>query len=89
MTTPKATHKTASAPRPLSEAEFIHYTPEEVEEKKLLPFKASTLRAKCYAREIPHNNGGGRITFSLRHIKAISEIYDVPAVADKNRTPAA
>ncbi|MFH8753002.1 helix-turn-helix domain-containing protein [Streptomyces rimosus] len=57
-------------------AELVHYTPEEVEANRWLPFTARTLRNKANAREIPHSALGGRITFRLAHIREIAAMGD-------------
>lgn len=89
--TGKATKKTASSRRPATE-DLKHYTPEELvdpEGEFRLPTTARMLREWAYERKIPHNGMGKRITFRRDQIRTISQLFDVPAVADKNRTPAA
>lgn len=63
-------------------AELVHYSPEEVYEKGLLPLKPRTLRNKASAREIPHSGAGGRISFTLRHIREIAAMYEVRPIGE-------
>lgn len=52
------------------EAELIRWTPEEVVEKKLLPYTSvRSLKERCYKRKVYHHNDGGRITFSPESIR--------------------
>lgn len=52
------------------EAELRRYTPQEVVEKKLLPYNSvAWLRKKCHARQVIHHNDSGRITFTLDDIR--------------------
>ncbi|WP_392838735.1 hypothetical protein [Streptomyces sp. LN500] len=52
------------------EAELRRWTPEEVVERQLLPYKSvRVLKQKCYRREVFHHNDGGRITFTLDDIR--------------------
>ena len=52
------------------EAELRRWTPEEVIEKKLLPYKSvRVLKEKCYRREVFHHNDGGRITFTAEDLR--------------------
>lgn len=53
-----------------AEGEVFHYTPEEA--ARFLPWSALQLKRKSYAREIPFNGGGGRITFTGLDIREIS-----------------
>lgn len=62
------------------EGAFFHYTPEEASE--FLPWSALQLRRKAYAREIPHNDGGSRVTFTGRNICEISEMTAVRPLAE-------
>ena len=89
MTTTTATRKRRpTAPRggaePVADplAELKHYTPEEVYEMGLLPIKPRTLRDKASARQIPHSNGGGRISFTLRHVREIAAMYEVRPIGE-------
>lgn len=62
---PPAADQKASA-----EAELIRWTPEEVVELQLLPYRSvRVLKDKCYRREVYHHNDGGRITFSPESIR--------------------
>ncbi|MGW3410303.1 hypothetical protein [Streptomyces sp. NPDC000888] len=52
------------------EAEFRRWTPEEVIELRLLPFRsARVLKQKCYRREVFHHLDGGRITFTVEDLR--------------------
>lgn len=52
------------------EEELIRWTPEEVVEKRLLPYTSVRwLKKKCYERAIHHHNDGGRITFTADDIR--------------------
>jgi len=56
------------------EAEFRRWTPEEVIELKLLPYKsARVLKEKCYRREVHHHLDGGRITFTAQDLRKENE----------------
>ncbi|MBP2581854.1 hypothetical protein J3A78_002332 [Streptomyces sp. PvR006] len=60
--------------RAAEEADLIRWTPEEVVEMKLLPYRSPrTLRRACNARRVFHHNDGGRITFSPMSIRAEHE----------------
>lgn len=58
----------------------FHYTPEEAAE--FLPWSALQLRRKAYAREVPFNDGGARVTFTGRDIREISEMTAVRPLAE-------
>jgi hypothetical protein len=73
-------------PTPLTEAELRHYTPEQVYDLGLLPFKPDTLRKKAQAYEFPHNRGAMKITFKLAHIREISERFDVRPASETHPT---
>lgn len=82
MTAPKATKKSTPSRPPADDLK--HYTPEQVvdpEGEFRLPTTARMLRKWAYERRIPHNGMGKRITFRRDHIRAISQMFDVPAVA--------
>lgn len=67
-------------------ADLRHYTPEEVidpEGEFRIPIADRTLRDLAGQRKVPFSKAGGRITFKRWQIRVISELYDVPAVADK------
>lgn len=83
MTAPKATKKRRVPAPSTPEGELFHYTPAEAAE--WLPFSPVMLRKKAHARQIPHNGGGNRVTFTGLDIRAISAMHAVPAVADKKR----
>jgi transcriptional regulator with XRE-family HTH domain len=62
------------------EGRFFHYTPEEAAD--FLPWSALQLRRKAYAREVPFNDGGNRVTFTGQNICEISEMTAVRPLAD-------
>lgn len=67
-------------------ADLRHYTPEEVTDPEgefRLPMSTRTLCELAYGRKVPHHKSGGRIRFKRWQIRAVSEMYDVPAVADR------
>lgn len=74
---------TAARARREDEAEFRRWTPEEVVELQLLPYRsARVLKQRCYRREIHHHNDGGRITFTaddLRKENARTAVVPVAA----------
>lgn len=67
-----------------ADGEFFHYTPEEAAE--FLPWSALQLKRKAYAREIPHNGGAARVTFTGRDIREISEMTAVRPLAETLRS---
>ena len=57
------------------EAEFRRWTPEEVVEKQLLPYRsARVLRDKCHRRALFCHRDGGRITFTAEDLRRNNEI---------------
>ncbi|MEV5939890.1 hypothetical protein [Streptomyces sp. NPDC051994] len=53
------------------EAELRRWSPEEVVEKKLLPYKsARSLKEKCYRREVHCHLDGGIVSFTADDIRA-------------------
>ncbi|MFE0137666.1 hypothetical protein ACFWY6_39835 [Streptomyces sp. NPDC059037] len=64
------------------EAEFRRWTPEEVIERRLLPYKsARVLKQKCYRREVHHHLDGGRITFTAEDLRKENERTAVTPLA--------
>lgn len=62
---------TLTSVKAAEEADLVRWTPEEVVEMKLLPYRSPrTLRRACNARRVFHHNDGGRITFSPMSIRA-------------------
>lgn len=56
------------------EAEFRRWTPEEVIQKRLLPYtSARVLKQKCYRREVHHHLDGRRITFTAEDLRKENE----------------
>ncbi|MEU9921929.1 hypothetical protein AB0H51_11630 [Streptomyces griseoluteus] len=54
--------------------EFRRWTPEEVVERQLLPYRsARVLKQRCYERKIHHHNDGGRITFTAEDLRREAE----------------
>ncbi|SFT31876.1 hypothetical protein [Streptomyces sp. ok210] len=80
--TAKATKITKSPTRLDDEAELRRWTPEEVVEKQLLPYKSvRTLKQKCYRRQVFHHTDAGRITFSAESIRRENERSLVAPIA--------
>lgn len=82
--TPKATR---IPPTELGgEGDLKHYTPEEVYEKKLLPWRPSTIREKCQRGEIPHSKTHpgprGHIYFRLPQIREIAAALEVRPIRE-------
>ncbi len=70
--TAKATKATLTAPRTRrqDEAEFRRWTPEEVVELQLLPYRSvRVLKQRCYRREVHHHLDAGRITFTADDLR--------------------
>lgn len=78
---PTARSGSAANPEP-SLDELVHYSPEEVYEMGWLPFKPRTLRNQANARKIPHSIAGGRISFTLRHVREIAAMYEVRPISE-------
>lgn len=74
--TAKATKTRRTPARPTEgEAEFRRWTPEEVVERKLLPYRSPRqLREKCYRRELFCHRDGGRITFTAEDLRLNNEL---------------
>lgn len=65
-----------------AEAELIRWTPEEVIELRLLPYRSvRVLKDKCYKREVHHHNDGGRITFTADDLRRENERTAVAPLA--------
>ncbi|MEU9400603.1 helix-turn-helix transcriptional regulator [Streptomyces sp. NPDC048242] len=62
------------------EGEFFHYTPEQA--ARFLPWSALQLRRKAYAREVPHNDGAKRVSFTGRDIREISNMTAVRPLSE-------
>jgi transcriptional regulator with XRE-family HTH domain len=62
------------------EGAFFHYLPEEAAD--FLPWSALQLRRKAYAREVPFNDGGNRVTFTGQNICEISAMTAVRPLAE-------
>lgn len=58
----------------------FHYTPEEAAE--FLPWSALQLKRKAYAREVPFNDGGARVSFTGLNICEISAMTAVRPLAE-------
>jgi len=65
--------------------DLVLYSPEEVFEKRWLPFSPRTLRDKATRREIPHSKAGGRISFSRRHVREIHAAYEVRPLRERKQ----
>lgn len=62
------------------EGDLVHYTPKEVEEKKLLPYKAATIREMCQRHELVHSRTKGergRIYFTLPQLRENARLLEV------------
>jgi hypothetical protein len=83
--TAKATKTRTPHTRPAEqgEAEFRRWTPEEVVELQLLPYRSvRVLKERCYRREVFHHRDGGRITFTaedLRRQNALGAVEPISA----------
>lgn len=65
---------TATTTREEDEAEYRRWTPEEVVEKQLLPYRSvRVLKKRCYERKVWHHNDGGRITFTPEDLRREAE----------------
>jgi hypothetical protein len=73
--TAKATKRRTPTVRPAQdEAEFRRWTPEEVVERRLLPYRSARMvREKCYRRELFCHRDGGRITFTAEDLRLNNE----------------
>lgn len=71
--TAKATRK-PPAPEPIDIRTLERFTPEQVEELALSPYKASTLRKKAQRYEIHHHRDGARITFTREDLRRNGEL---------------
>jgi len=73
--TAKATKTRTPTVRPAQdESEFRRWTPEEVVERKLLPYRSVRMvREKCYRRELFCHRDGGRITFTAEDLRLNNE----------------
>lgn len=67
------------------EAELVRWTPEEVVQAKLLPYRSvRMLKEACYRRRVVHHNDGGRITFTaddIREENARRRVAPLPTAA--------
>lgn len=62
--------RNAAQEKAAEEIELVRWTPEEVVEKQLLPYRTvRSLREKCYRHEVHHHKDGGRITFTAEDIR--------------------
>jgi len=73
--TAKATKTRTPTVRPTQdEAEFRRWTPQEVVDRQLLPYRSARMvREKCYRRELHHHRDGGRITFTADDLRLNNE----------------
>lgn len=62
------------------DGDVFHYTPEEA--AAFLPWSALQLKRKAYAREIPFNDGGSRVSFTGCDIREISGMTAVRPLAE-------
>lgn len=64
------------------EIELVRWTPEEVVDKQLLPYRSvRVLKQRCYRRQVIHHNDGGRITFTSDDIRRENERTAVTPIA--------
>ncbi|MFE5021650.1 helix-turn-helix domain-containing protein [Streptomyces sp. NPDC056690] len=71
-------------PAPGTEAgAYFHYTPEQA--AQWLPWAPRVLRMKARAYEIPHNRGGGRISFTGLDIREISQLTAVRPLSEQRK----
>ncbi|MFB7647203.1 hypothetical protein ACFC0S_17125 [Streptomyces sp. NPDC056084] len=64
------------------EAQLKRWTPEEVVEKQLLPYRSvRSLKEKCYRREVHCHLDGNGITFTADDIRAENARTAVPPIA--------
>lgn len=82
----KATRRTTAptlvAVKATEEADLVRWTPEEVVEKQLLPYRSvRVLKEACYKRRVFHHLDGGRITFSPLSIRKQHELTLVVPLA--------
>lgn len=62
--------KKNAAAKAAAEAELVRWSPDEVVEAQLLPYRSvRTLKEACYKRQVIHHNDGGRITFTPDDIR--------------------
>lgn len=72
--TPVRSRPSSAAQKAHAEAELVRWTPEEVVERQLLPYRSvRVLKDKCYKREVHHHNDGGRITFTADDLRRENE----------------
>ncbi|MFD6414183.1 hypothetical protein, partial [Nocardia asteroides] len=62
---------------------YFHYTPEQA--AQWLPWAPRVLRMKARAYEIPHNRGGGRISFTGLDIREISQLTAVRPLSEQRK----
>lgn len=69
--TPTAQKRTPTAlPEQQDGSEFRRWTPEQVVEMQLLPYRSvRVLKERCYRREVFHHRDGGRITFTAEDLR--------------------
>ncbi|MGW6420635.1 helix-turn-helix domain-containing protein [Streptomyces sp. NPDC055055] len=77
----KRTEPEREVPYPgTDEGAVFHYTPNEA--ARFLPWSGLQLRRKAYAREVPFNDGGSRVTFTGLDIREISAMTAVRPLAE-------
>lgn len=89
MTRKAAAKAPPTAPEPESAAQLRHYTAEEAVEEFHLPIKARTLKEWAYAREIPFNRMGKRITFLPADIRVVQAKFAVAPLDEAHQAQAA
>ncbi|MFD6421073.1 hypothetical protein [Streptomyces sp. NPDC060198] len=85
-TATKKAHPTARVGGATDLTDLVLYSPEQVEANAWLPYSARTLRDRAGDRTFPHSKAGGRISFSLRHIREIQAMYEVRPIRELKRS---
>lgn len=65
------------------EGAYFHYSPEEA--SRFLPWGERRLRGMAREHKIPHNKGGGRISFTGQNICEISDMTAVRPLSEQSK----
>lgn len=79
--TAKATRKPEAPKRRIDIRTLERFTPEQVEELKLSPYTAATLRKKAQRREIFHHRDAMKITFTREDLQRNAELGQTAPLA--------
>lgn len=81
--TAKATRSKATPTKPQQPSieSLQRFTPEQVEELGLSPYKAGTLRKKAQRRELFHHRDAEKITFTREDLRRNAELGQTAPVA--------